>query len=179
MQTINVQDLQRIHESGEPIFIVDVRSSGEFQAGHIPGAVNIPMERCESRLADIPVQQKVALVCQSGQRAGITCDLLQYHRTNLSVLEGGTKAWQDAGLPIVTDQATRWSLERQTRLGAGIMVLVGVFGSLAFPPLIWLAAFAGAGLTFAGLTDVCGMGIILAKMPWNKPKAINTEKVTA
>ena len=62
-------------------------------------------------------------------------------------------------------------MERQVRLGAGLLVLLGVVLSL-FWDRAWIAlsAFVGLGLTFAGLTDICGMAFLLAKMPWNKAR---------
>ena len=62
-------------------------------------------------------------------------------------------------------------MERQVRLGAGLLVLLGVVLSL-FWDRAWisLSAFVGLGLTFAGLTDICGMAFLLAKMPWNKAR---------
>jgi hypothetical protein len=63
------------------------------------------------------------------------------------------------------------SLERQVRIAAGSLVLIG--SALAWwvhPAFIGLAAFVGAGLVFAGATDTCGMGLLLARMPWNRVK---------
>lgn len=151
--------------------LIDVRSAGEFATGHVPCAVNIPMEQVESRLNDLKPGESVVLVCQSGRRACITHDLLEAHRDDLMVLEDGTNGWVSAGLPVVGSATVRWSLERQVRLVAGIMILVGVaLGFLVAPGWFGLAAFVGAGLTFAGLTNVCGMASLLAVMPWNKAK---------
>jgi predicted branched-subunit amino acid permease len=59
-------------------------------------------------------------------------------------------------------------LERQVRIAAGSLVLLGaVLGWLVQPGFFALSAFVGAGLVFAGITDFCGMGIVLSKMPWN------------
>lgn len=61
------------------------------------------------------------------------------------------------------------SLERQVRIAAGSLVLVGVLlGALVNPAGYYLSGFVGAGLTFAGITDTCAMGMLLAKMPWNQ-----------
>ncbi len=61
------------------------------------------------------------------------------------------------------------SLERQVRIAAGTLVLVGsALGAFVHPYWIGLAAFAGAGLVFAGVTDTCGMAMFLARMPWNQ-----------
>ena len=149
--------------------LVDVRSGSEFASGHIPGAINIPMEEIEARLDDLDVNLPIILICQSGKRARMSASLLEPCQRQIAVLEGGTKAWIQAGLPVVASVRTRWSLERQVRLGAGLLVLAGVILALtANPRWVFLCGFVGLGLTFAGLTDICAMGIILEKMPWNK-----------
>jgi rhodanese-related sulfurtransferase len=148
--------------------LVDVRSVTEFRAGHIPGAINIPMDEIESRLVDLDANRPVVLICQGGQRARITAELLGPCRGDLAVLEGGTNAWKAAGLTVVTSSRVRWSLERQVRLGAGLLVVSGVLMSLLVNSLwIGLSAFVGLGLCFAGLTDICPMGLVLGRMPWN------------
>jgi hypothetical protein len=61
------------------------------------------------------------------------------------------------------------SLERQVRIAAGLLVVLGVvLGWLVHPAFVGLSAFVGAGLTFAGITDTCAMGMLIAKMPWNR-----------
>jgi len=148
--------------------LVDVRSSSEFASGHIPGAINIPMEEIEARLDDLDVNLPIVLICQSGKRARMSSSLLEPCQRQITVLEGGTQAWIRAGFPVVASVRTRWSLERQVRLGAGLLVLAGVILALTANPLwVFLCGFVGLGLTFAGLTDICAMGIILGKMPWN------------
>jgi len=88
---------------------------------------------------------------------------------NVLSVEGGTDAWQRAGLPVVRGQDKVISLERQVRIAAGLLVLIGIaMGWLVHPVFLGLSAFVGAGLTFAGITDWCGMGMLLAKMPWNQ-----------
>jgi len=148
---------------------VDVRSGSEFAAGHIPGAVNIPMDQIEARLDDLTVNLPIILICQTGKRAQMTAGLLAPCERQLSVLEGGTKAWLDSGLPTVRNVKTRWSLERQVRLGAGMIVLTAAILALAANPLwVLLCGFVGLGLTFAGLTDLCLMAVMLEKFPWNR-----------
>jgi len=150
---------------------VDVRSGTEFASGHIPGAVNIPMDQIEARFDDLGLNLdlSIVLICQSGKRARMTAGLLEPCQRQISVLEGGTRAWIEAGLPVVASVKTRWSLERQVRLGAGLLVLASAILALTVNPRwVFLCGFVGLGLTFAGLTDICAMGIILEKMPWNK-----------
>ena len=148
--------------------LVDVRSPSEYATGHIPGSVNIPMDQIESRLADLNPTTALILVCQMGKRARMTASLLEPCQRQVAVLEGGTSAWIQAGLPTVTNVKTRWSLERQVRLAAGLLVLTSATLALTVNPnWLFLSAFVGLGLTFAGLTDICPMGELLQKMPWN------------
>lgn len=164
--TITVSELR--NRRPMQVQLIDVRSAAEFAAGHIPGASNIPIEQIEARLEDL-ADAPLVLICQSGQRARMTADLLHSPAREISVLEGGTSAWKQAGLPLVCCVRTRWSLERQVRLIAGVAVLSSAGLALTMnAKWIFLSAFVGLGLMFAGLTDVCPMGILLAKMPWNR-----------
>jgi rhodanese-related sulfurtransferase len=165
--TIDVHELSR---STDPALrCIDVRSPTEFAAGHIPAAINIPMDEIEGRLADLCPQDHLILVCQSGKRASMTRALLANRSFNLTVLTGGTSAWQQAGLPLVASTRSRWSLERQVRLGAGLLVLTGVvLGFLVHRDWFYLAAFVGAGLVFAGTTNFCAMASLLALLPRNR-----------
>jgi rhodanese-related sulfurtransferase len=150
---------------------IDVRSPGEFSAGHIPGAVNIPMEQIESRLDDLLPGVPIVLICQAGKRARMVAALLEPCRKDVTVLEGGTVAWNAAGLPLLTCARSRFSLERQVRLIAGILVLTSVLLSLArSQSWIYLAAAVGTGLIFAGLTDNCLMAGLLIRLPQNQAR---------
>jgi len=163
-----IQALQR----GEIAQVVDVRAPDEYAGGHIPGAFNIPLDELEARVDDLAKLGKVLVVCHSGRRAEMACALLESRHQGLVHLEGGTEAWIQAGGPIVRTVKTRWSLERQVRFGAGLLVLTGVLlGAFVHPWWFALAGFVGAGLTFSGLTGFCGMAKILSLMPWNRPAA--------
>jgi rhodanese-related sulfurtransferase len=150
--------------------LIDVRTASEYASGHIPCTVNIPMDQFEARRKDLRTEEGVVLVCKGGSRAQIVAGWLGANPA-VRVLEGGTDAWTRDGLEVVASVKTRWSLERQVRLGAGVMVLAGTALEVAgVHGAIWLAMFAGAGLTFAGATDICMMGILLARMPWNQAR---------
>ncbi|MFO1020702.1 MAG: rhodanese family protein [Planctomycetales bacterium] len=83
-------------------------------------------------------------------------------------VEGGTKAWIAAGQSVIRGKKTI-SLERQVRIAAGFLVVAGAaLGFFVHPYWIGLSAFVGAGLMFAGITDTCGMAMVLARMPWNQ-----------
>jgi len=155
--------------------LVDVRSPSEFASGHIPVAVNIPMDQIEGRLDDLRPDIPILLICQMGKRARMTASLLEPCRPEVAVLEGGTNAWIQAGLPVVANVKTRWSLERQVRLGAGCLVLLGtVLGLFVNLNWLYLSASVGLGLMFAGLTDLCPMAEVLGRMPWNLSRQCKT-----
>ena len=88
---------------------------------------------------------------------------------NVVNVDGGTQAWAEAGLPVVRGKKAI-SLERQVRIAAGFLVLLGAVLSFWNVYFVLLSGFVGAGLMFAGITDTCGMGMVLAKMPWNQVK---------
>jgi rhodanese-related sulfurtransferase len=169
--TVTVAALRDEIRDGHRPQMIDVRTVSEYASGHIPCAVNIPMDQFEARRKDLRLEDGVVLVCKAGGRAQMVADWLGSN-PHVRVLEGGTEAWICQGLEVVESAKTRWSLERQVRLGAGVLVLTGtVLEILGVHGAIWLAMFVGAGLTFAGATDICMMGILLTKMPWNQSRA--------
>jgi rhodanese-related sulfurtransferase len=175
---ITAAELKNRLDRAERFQLIDVRTPGEYDEGHLPGAMNLPMEQAEARLDDLTAHDPVVLICQSGKRAAMTCALLTPHRKNLLLLEGGTKAWRDAGLPVVQTAAARLPLMRQVQIGAGLLVLLGTLLSLfVHPAWLGVAIFVGAGLLVAGTTGFCGMALLLAKAPWNRPVA-NAEPTT-
>lgn len=173
-KTLSIRELSDRLAAGEKIQLVDVRSPGEYAAGHVPQAIDIPLEQVQARIGDLH-GGTVAVLCQSGTRAGMACDILKSSHDGLLLIEGGTKAWIDAGYPVVKSSASTWALERQVRFVAGVLVLIGtILALLVNIAWIGLTVFVGAGLTFAGLTDICGMAYLLKLMPWNKAKSCAT-----
>ena len=149
--------------------LLDVRTPAEFSARRALGARNIPLDALET-LASLPKNTPLLLLCERGGRASMAATILQEHGfKDLHVIEGGTEAWASLGLPVEGSGRKTISIERQVRIGAGIMVLTGVIlGFLIHPGFFTLSGFVGAGLVFAGITDWCGMGLMLAKAPWNR-----------
>ena len=165
---ITAQELNSKSVSARPQ-LVDVRSASEFAGGHLAGALNIPLDQIESRLADLDCHRSVVLVCKTGMRSTIVCNLLQQLGKPAVVLQGGTAAWEQARLSA--------SLQREDALGlgaagspiAGLLVATGsLLALLVDARWAYLSGFVGLGLTFAGITDFCAMGILLEKMPWNR-----------
>ncbi|MCS7063531.1 MAG: rhodanese-like domain-containing protein, partial [Methylacidiphilales bacterium] len=109
------------------------------------------------------------LICGSGNRARQAAEKLQSAGISQTIiLEGGIKACEAISLPLNRGKKTL-SIERQVRIAAGTLVLLGAILSLTVhPAFAYLAAFVGAGLIFAGVTDWCGMALLLARMPWNQ-----------
>ncbi len=179
LSTLSIEELR--DGSAPQAKLIDVRSAAEFAIGHIPGAVNVPLEQVDTRTADIG-EGPIVTICEAGARAAIVAGWLA-DKQPVSVLSGGTAAWRKAGFPLVTCAPARWSLERQVRFSAGLIVLGATLLAAFFSPKwVYIAMFVGAGLTFAGATDICGMAMLLARMPWNrelKAKASNITQVSA
>ncbi|GII85101.1 sulfurtransferase [Sphaerisporangium siamense] len=161
--------------------VLDVRTPGEFASAHIAGAVNLPLDQAAAHLrrAVAGVDGRVLLVCQSGARAERARTALgDTGPAGVAVLDGGMNAWTASGGPVARGRA-RWSLERQVRLVAGSVVLASVVASLWIPAAAAVAALIGAGLTVAALTDTCAMGMLLAKLPYNRAGGVNVEAAIA
>jgi len=150
--------------------LLDVRTPAEFEETHIPGAILRPLSDLDAEEVRRLAEGKSAciLVCRSGMRATEAAKkLLRSEMENLCVLDGGVMGWEAAGYEVARGRKTI-SLERQVRIAAGTFVLTGVLlGTFVNPLWLILSGFVGAGLIFAGITDTCGMGMLLARMPWN------------
>jgi len=83
------------------VTVIDVRAPSEWDAGHLPGVVNIPLGSLADRLDEIPADRPVVLQCQGGGRSVIAASLLQAHGFPAAAnLTGGFRAWEAAGLPV-------------------------------------------------------------------------------
>jgi len=154
--------------------IVDVRQVDEFEHGHIEGSISIPLNEIERRHNEFNNADPI-LVCASGIRSHEAKTKLEaLGIRNVRELENGMASWKKAGLPIKQTNRTL-PLERQVRIAAGSLALVGaLLGYFVNTNFLWLSAFVGAGLVFAGITDTCGMAVLLKKMPWNNNSPSNT-----
>jgi rhodanese-related sulfurtransferase len=162
-----------LKSAGQPVELIDVRTPAEFRAVRAEFASNLPLDALDpdrlrqSRSAD--GGGPLYLICGSGVRSRKACEKLAAAGfSQLVNVEGGTSAWVEAGLPVVRGKKAV-SLERQVRIAAGLLVVIGVaLGWWVHPGWYLLSALVGAGLVFAGVTDTCGMGLLLARMPWNR-----------
>ena len=172
MNSISPLELHRKMSAGETVALIDVRTPSEYRSAHVPGAMLQPLDSLNpSRLAEsVSAGGPLYVLCQSGTRAKQAINRLESAGVRQCVLvEGGTTGWVQAGLPVERQPGTSISLERQVRIAAGALVLTGTLLGIFWNRLfLGLPAFVGGGLVFAGLTDTCGMGMLLARMPWNR-----------
>lgn len=170
--TISATEFAALHRQGKKLELIDVRMPSEYREAHVGFAKNIPLDQ----LDPATVQQSrgssgepLYVICQKGGRGNTACQkLLAGGLTNVINVEGGTSAALGTDLPITRGKKAI-SLERQVRIAAGSLVLIGVLGAyFVHHYFLGLAGFVGAGLVFAGVTDICGMAMLLARLPWNK-----------
>jgi len=151
--------------------VIDVRDRAEFANGS-EAALCLPVSEINAESVrdfvsehHLTADKKVVLLCARGMRAKQAANLLGALIPNrLAVVEGGRNAFSGAHAQPV-------SIERQVRIAAGALVLLGILGSvLVHPALIAVSAFVACGLVFAGITDWCGLGLLMLRMPWNRAK---------
>ncbi len=168
MKTIKAEDL-----NCDGAVLLDVRTPGEYSAERIEGSRLIPLQKLgKEQVAELVRQGgRCVVICRSGGRARrAATQLEEAGHPDVTVLEGGLNAWLTAGKPVERGRGVI-PLERQVRIGAGLLVLVGVIlGAWLNPWYLALSGFVGCGLIVAGVTDWCGMGFLLARMPWNAGK---------
>lgn len=161
------------------LVLLDVRSPIEFETEHIAGSINVPLDVLDLRCEEVPRQGKLVIICRSGKRAERGAYTLMGRGFQPRVMEGGILAWRQAGLPI-KEGKKRLPIERQIQLIVGSGVLSGVLlGAFVNPWFLLIPGFFGAGLTFAGLSGTCALGILLGKAPWNKLEYPTAQKKSA
>lgn len=167
---VSPAELRRRLDSGRDV-VVDVRTPAEFEAEHIAGSYNVPLDLLQEHTQDLVERLggHVVLVCQSGSRACTAQDrLAEAGFTSAQVLEGGLSAYAAAGGAVVR-RGSRWSMDRQVRLTAGSIALAGAVASQLGPRRLGLVPAAiGAGLSWSAVSNTCAMAAVLAKMPWNR-----------
>jgi rhodanese-related sulfurtransferase len=174
MTAITPRQLHDRLQQGEKPHLLDIRTPAEHAEIHVPGVHLAPLDQLDAtKLANVSgfaKDQPLSIFCRSGNRAKQAGAKLQKSGyAHCHVVEGGTMAWAEAGLPVDRGTSKVISLERQVRIAAGAIVLAGVLlAHFVNPAFIWLSGFVGAGLVFAGITDWCGMGMLIAKLPWNQ-----------
>jgi rhodanese-related sulfurtransferase len=170
--SITPHRLAALHQTSERVDLIDVRTPAEFREVHIEFARNVPLNRLKPKAIAAErngrANEPLYVICRTGSRGHQACEKLSAAGLNVVNVEGGTLAWDAAGLPVVRGKTTI-SLDRQVRIAIGIIVLSSaVLAALHHPYWTGLAAFMGAGLIFSGITDFCGLALMLGRMPWNQ-----------
>lgn len=178
---IKPQELAELSKEVQKFDLIDVRTPVEYREVHVEFARNVPLDQLDPaalmQARNGSANEPLYVICRSGSRGQQACEkFLKAGFSNVVNIEGGTLACVEAGLPVVRGKKAM-SLERQVRIAAGLLVVTGsALGYFVNPYWIGLAAFVGAGLAFAGITNTCAMGMMLARMPWNQvPKTSPTE----
>ncbi|MFF4713601.1 rhodanese-like domain-containing protein [Streptomyces eurythermus] len=180
-------DTDQARERLDELTVIDVRTPGEYASGHLPGALNIPLDHIRRALPELrhaAGRGDVLVVCASGARSENACKLLAEQGIPAATLAGGTNGWaargHDLHRPAACDTRARWSMERQVRFTAGAVVLLGLLlGLLAHPAFQLLSAGIAGGLVFSALTDTCGMAAMLGKLPHNRPRTADVDATLA
>jgi rhodanese-related sulfurtransferase len=169
LQEIDAQTLKQWLEDNA-VTLVDVRETAEYAAERIPGAKLHPLSQFDPQKLRPVEGNPLVLYCQSGNRSTKAAQQCVEAGFNSVVhLHGGIPAWKSAGYAVEKNQNAPISLFRQVQIAAGSLVLLGtVLGVVISPGFLLLSGFVGAGLAFAGITNTCAMGMLLAKLPYNQ-----------
>ena len=184
--TISPKQLLELRTRGEAIKLIDVRTPAEYGEVHVDFARNVPLDRLDPKQVAADHAHHagpIYFVCRSGGRSKTACEkMIAAGVADVVSVEGGTTACDAAGLPVVRGKKAM-SLERQVRIAAGALVAIGAALAAFGPDPLWksigagLAGFVGCGLVFAGVTDTCGMAMLISRMPWNQAPAATCSRL--
>ncbi len=173
--SITVSELKALQQSESSLELIDVRTPAEFAAVHVGIAQNQPLDQLDVQSiqsARANPEQPLYVICKMGGRSAKACQqFVDANVANIVNVTGGTDAWVEAGYDVARSGKKAMALDRQVRIATGSLVLTGVVVSALIQPAwigLAIAGFIGGGLVFSGLTDTCGMGMLISKMPWNK-----------
>lgn len=173
LQTIDAPTLKKLLDR-QAVTLIDVREPGEYAGEHIPGATLVSLSSFNPGKIPQDDPTKVVLYCRTGNRSTMAAQkLLDAGFPSVTHLKSGMSAWKEAGYPTQINRNAPISLMRQVQIVAGSLVFLGtVLGAFVSPGFLILSGFVGAGLMFAGITDTCMLGMLLAKLPYNQQKRL-------
>lgn len=167
--------------------LIDVRTPGEYASGHLPGALNIPLDHLHRAVPELSKSEhELLVVCASGNRSANACRTLAGHGIDAATLTGGTNEWAARGHALdrpadapAAAARTPWPMDRQVRLTAGTLVLAGLGLGLLHPAWRLVSAGVAGGLVFSAVTNTCGMAALLGKLPYNRPRTEDLDSTLA
>lgn len=174
-RSISPARLYEMLAGGTPVEVIDVRTPAEYRSMHASVARSVPLESLDPGAVMAARRNPggpLYVICKSGERAARACAAFAAagHGDAVVNVEGGTLAWAAAGLPVVKGRYVL-PLDRQVQTVTGLLVLLGCgLGAFVNPWWYLLAAYCGLGLEFAGLTGICPLGALMARMPWNQAR---------
>ncbi len=165
MKTIDINRLeQMVLNKNHDEILMDVRTPAEFEAGHIPGFENHPLDTLKDNLEKYR-GKKIVVSCKSGGRAAQAVKILE-PVADMRCYSGSFDEWQSEHKRIIKLDKHRFSLpvDRQLFILVGVILIVSFF----IPFGNWIALIMGSGLAFAGISGICFLHMALSKMPWNR-----------
>ncbi len=180
-RSIEARAFRQLQIQNQALVLIDVSTPVEHREAHVHGAINLPIG--SSELSEYMAarngksDEPCYVMCRGGVRSVKVCN--QFPDAKVVDVAGGLKRWKEEGLPVTADKKVV-SLERQVRMTAGTIVMLGaVLGVLVHPYFMAVPAFVGGGLFYAGATNSCAMAMLLTKMPWNRAARPKTAKAVA
>jgi len=170
LEMISPRDALALTEKDQQVKFLDVRTALEFSQVRIKDSINIPLDMISVKIPELSQsKQSYVVLCRTGNRSPMAADMLiQSGIHGVKVMEGGMTRWQKENLPVIKGEGGI-SLERQVRLIAGSLVLLGILLSwFVHWAFIFIPVFISSGLIYSGLSDNCLMGMLLMKLPYNK-----------
>jgi rhodanese-related sulfurtransferase len=173
LQTVDAQTLKQLLEQ-QTVTLIDVREPAEYAGEHIPGARLVSLSQFDSRKVPQNEDTQIVLYCRSGNRSTMAAQkLFDAGFTKVTHLQGGITAWKEASYPTKINKNAPISLMRQVQIVAGSLVFTStLLGAFVSPAFLLIGGFVGAGLMFAGITDTCALGMLLAKLPYNQRSGV-------
>lgn len=168
MKNIKAKELKKLLDKGG-IKLIDVREPAEHRCECIAGSACASLSSVEG--SDLSNVKKVVVFCKAGGRSAEAAKKLLEKNPELEVysLEGGIEAWKEAGFDVERLGGSVIPLDRQVLIAAGLFTFIGtILGHTASSNFYIVPAFMGLGLMFAGVTGICTLSKVLAKMPWNQ-----------
>ncbi len=173
IKSVSTQEFKNILQNNRNTVVLDVRTKLECRTECLDTAfIHIPLHEIDGSKLKNEFSKKIGenpvyILCRSGGRAMKAAEeIAPYVDGDVFVIDGGMIGCAAENIP--TNKQNTISLERQVRVAAGAMIFLGVvMGATLSPALYMICAVIGAGLFFAGITDKCGMALVLARAPWN------------